>query len=96
MITVQPISSVMRYVRTAGGDMPDFRVAWCVIHDPDGSIWISGMAGEGFTIRTAREILEWCRGNGVHTIKATRAEGHRLPRGHVVGDHVEIYPAEWP
>lgn len=60
-------------------------LAW----DSPGVASVHGLLGS-INRRNLRELMDFCLRRGIHTIKAYRRDGRRLPGAVKVGDHVEI------
>lgn len=90
MIEHELVTSVLRIGDGDPGDpYRKFSAVCTLVHEAPGVVWVKAMAGH-MTRSQMRELLRWFSEQGVETVKATRAPGHRLPGFVDVGGHLEL------
>ena len=89
---------VISEVRFYSAETDDAFAPYCAIctlvwENPT-TVWMRGLHGD---LRRTQmvEMAEWMQNAGIKTVKAVRHPRHVLPLAHEVGDHLELYPAEW-
>lgn len=90
MIEHEPVASVLRI---GDGDPLDpfrqYSAVCTLVYEGPQVVWVKAMAGE-LSRGNLRELLAWFSTQGLKTVKATRAPGHKLPGFKEVGDHLEL------
>ncbi len=88
MLRLQPVTSILRFFHTASeAHQPTPDAVCTLVWEPPHAVWIHGLLG---TLSRAlmRELCTFMQEHEVHTIKALRADGHRLP---LAREHADGY-----
>ena len=90
MIECEPTTAILRI---GNGDPSDpfrtFSASGTLVYESRRVAWIKGLSGQ-VSRSQMRELLFWFSSQGLKTVKAVRAPGHRLPGFVEVGDHLEL------
>lgn len=89
MIRIQdltgPASVVRMSAEHSAADMPPFQAVCTLEWAAPAVVWVHGLHGL-VARRLWREFIAEMDARGVETLRATRAEGHRLPRAILLTD----------